>query len=246
MTSLKLDDIHIDGGTQLRAAVSKATVSEYATAITDGAEFPPIVVFAADDGEYWLADGFHRFDAHREAGRSEIEADIRAGSRRDAILHAAGANAEHGLRRTSEDKRQAIMALLHDAEWRKWSDREIAKATRTDHKTVGKLRRELNGEIPTNPLDGDFPIETERRFISRHGTEATRRVASTEDDGRLSMLATALRKMPTDALAAELRRRGADPLKEISLHDIFEEMLRRNKKMPGYFRGLEAYLKEIQ
>ena len=40
--------------------------------------------------------------------RAEIAADVRQGTRRDALLFAAGANSSHGLSRTTADKRRAI------------------------------------------------------------------------------------------------------------------------------------------
>ncbi len=165
--SLLLDLVRVDGGTQVRFGLSPLTVSEYAEALPAGAKFPPIVVFF-DGSEYWLADGFHRLEAHRQAGLQQIDADVHDGSRRDAMLYAAAANAEHGLRRTAEDKKRAVLILLRDPEWRQWSDREIAGRVKVDHKTVAKYRRKLNGEIP---------VQNERRFTTRHGTEARRTVA---------------------------------------------------------------------
>lgn len=147
MSALNIAAIRIDGGTQSRAHLNDAVVSDYAEAIRDGANFPPVIVFF-DGSDYWLADGFHRHLAHMEAGRSEIEADIRQGTRRDAILHSVGANASHGLRRTNDDKRRAVLVLLNDPEWSEWSDREIARQCQVDHKTVGKLRADHLGISP--------------------------------------------------------------------------------------------------
>jgi hypothetical protein len=47
-------------------------------------------------------------------GLAKISADVREGSRRDAILYAVGANASHGLKRTNRDKRNAVRVLLKD------------------------------------------------------------------------------------------------------------------------------------
>jgi hypothetical protein len=80
-----------------------------------GAVFLPIVVFS-DGAEYWLADGFHKIIAAEELGLIEISTDVREGGQRDAILYAVGANAAHGLKRTNQDKRNAVMVLLKDAE----------------------------------------------------------------------------------------------------------------------------------
>ena len=201
MQMIPITSIVADNDCQLRAAGSKATVLEYADALADGASFPPVVVFREDDGRHWLADGFHRFEAHKAAGRDAIHADVREGGRREALLHAAGANASHGLRRTQEDKRKAILALLHDAEWRRWSDREIAKRTMTSDKTVGKLRREISG----NSVDAEIRIE-DRKFTTRHGTEATRRVETAAKPAGL--VERVLAGLPDEVLLAEVRRRG--------------------------------------
>ena len=157
MQEIEISKIRADEACQLRAAGSQAAISEYVVALGEGAIFPPVTVFRDASGGHWLADGFHRLAAHKLAGRETILAEVREGDRREAMLFAAGANASHGLRRTQEDKRQAILALLRDPEWRHWSDREIAKRTATDHKTVGKLRREISGvdgEIPKNRKTG--------------------------------------------------------------------------------------------
>ena len=49
-------------------------------------------------------------------GLTEIEAEIRDGTRRDAILYAVGANSDHGMKRSNRDKRNAVMTLLKDPE----------------------------------------------------------------------------------------------------------------------------------
>jgi len=144
-TLLALTAIVNDGGTQMRAGMDAATITEYADALAeaDAWPFPPIVVF--HDGEkYWLADGFHRVNAaHRNGKFSQIPADVRAGTRRDAILHAAGANAAHGLRRTNGDKRRAVEVLLRDPEWSQWSNYEIAKRCAVAESSVRNIRAEL-------------------------------------------------------------------------------------------------------
>lgn len=136
---LALDVIQIDGGTQSRATLNQHVVDEYAEAIKGGAAFPPIVVFY-DGKKHWLADGFHRFHAYQQIGRTNVAADVRQGTRRDAILHSVGANEAHGLRRTRDDKRRAVLTLLDDAEWSKWSDREIARRCAVGADLVGRLR----------------------------------------------------------------------------------------------------------
>lgn len=138
--TIPLNSVRINGGTQSRVELNQATIGEYAEAIRLSTELPPVVVFF-DGVHFWLADGFHRFHAHREAGALEITADIRTGTQRDAVLYSVGANAAHGLRRSNDDKRKAVITLLNDPEWSSWSDREIARVCGVSHTFVANLRK---------------------------------------------------------------------------------------------------------
>ncbi|RSC31228.1 hypothetical protein EGT36_21380 [Agrobacterium sp. FDAARGOS_525] len=160
MSILKLSQIRTDGGTQSRATLNDHVADEYAELMRAGTVFPPLVVFY-DGSDYWLADGFHRYEALHLAELNEVDVDVRQGARRDAILYSVGANASHGLRRTNEDKRRAVSTLLQDAEWSKWSDREIARRAGVHHEMVGKLRTDVSG--------GNRQIETVRT-VERNGT----------------------------------------------------------------------------
>jgi hypothetical protein len=168
-TVLKLCEIRIDGGMQPRAELSEAAVAEYAEAMEDGAKLPPVTVFF-DRASYWLGDGYHRYHAHRQIGRMEIEVDLHEGSRRDAILHAVGANAAHGLRRTNADKRRSVALLLDDDEWSKWSDNEIAKRCAVSQPFVGSARSSLITVGSEKPA--------ERAYTTKHGTSTTMRISS--------------------------------------------------------------------
>ena len=139
MALMDLGRISIDGGTQTRAALNEPAVAEYADALREGVKLPPVVVFF-DGSAHWLADGFHRFFAHKAARKASINVDVREGSRRDAVLFSVGANATHGLRRTNEDKRRAVKTMLDDAEWSQWPDREIARQCGVGHPLVAALR----------------------------------------------------------------------------------------------------------
>lgn len=196
MTSetIKLDLIQ-DGGAQMRVEMTENIVQEYAEAMVAGDVFPPIIVFF-DGTDHWLADGYHRTEAAKLLGRTEIDADVRQGTQRDAMLHGIGANAKHGLRRTQADKRKAVTALLADEEWSKWSDRKIAAAAGCDHKTVGKIRRDITGDFPS-----------ERVYRDRHGNTSKMRVrTSAVVDG--SVFESMLKKVSDDDLKLECQRRG--------------------------------------
>jgi hypothetical protein len=141
---LRIDFISTSGGTQPRSSLDPEVVSRYAEDMLAGAAFPSVTCFF-DGTDYWLADGFHRRAAAKQAGRTEIAADIRQGTRRDAILFSCGANSTHGLPRNNSDKRRATLQLLTDAEWCHWSDREIGRTCGASHTFVSKLRLEVSG-----------------------------------------------------------------------------------------------------
>jgi hypothetical protein len=114
----------------------------------DGPEaLPPVVVFHDADDVYWLADGHHRVKAAREAlsqeGARTLPAEVYKGSKRDAILYAAGANAKHGQPLAAHEKQAVVQRLLKDPEWVQWSDRKIARHTGTSHTFVSTLRKQL-------------------------------------------------------------------------------------------------------
>jgi uncharacterized protein YerC len=136
---LPLALIRRDGGTQPRDHVSSAVATAYAEDMRDGAAFPPVIVYF-DGAAYWLADGFHRVMAVELIGGHEIDAEVRQGTRRDAILFSVGANAQHGYRRSNDDKRRVVRMLLDDPEWAAWSDREIARRCYVGADMVGRMR----------------------------------------------------------------------------------------------------------
>lgn len=171
MKTININTIRIDGDTQSRVSLNDAVVAEYAQAIKDGAELPPVVVFF-DGSDRWLADGFHRWHAYRSAGRASMPFDQRDGTKRDAKLFSAGANGTHGLQRTNEDKRRSVQMLLEDAEWGKWSDREIARRCAVSPDTVGRVRAERS----LSDSDSEKPVE--RVYTTKHGTQATMKMAA--------------------------------------------------------------------
>ena len=156
-----LDAIRIDGGTQSREKIDEIIVGEYADLIEDGVVFPAVRVYF-DGVSHYLADGFHRYHAHRKAGKGAIEADVEKGTLRDAILYSLGANHEHGLRRSNADKRKAVQAMLDDFEWQEWSNGEIARRCHVSERLVANMRGSDAPEV--------------RKFKMADGTIAEKRV----------------------------------------------------------------------
>jgi uncharacterized ParB-like nuclease family protein len=174
MKKLNLNAIRIDGGTQPRERINMEVVGDYAEAVKVGIEFPPVIVFH-DGAEHWLADGFHRYHAHQQAGKASIVADVRSGTVLDAKLLAVGANGAHGLRRTNEDKRRAVQMVLDEPAWNDWSDRKIAEACGVGHPFVAAMRR---------------PVVAEKQQENRAKSEA-KKSARVESDSTPPTVATA-------------------------------------------------------
>jgi hypothetical protein len=150
---IKLAAICIDGGTQTRAALNEDAVDDYAEAMINGSQFPPIVVFN-DGSAMWLADGFHRCHASKKAGLLDIIAEVHKGTRRDAVKFAIQANQKGSVRRTNADKRKCVEIAL--AEFPDLSDRALAEMCGVSNKTVAAAREQA-GNFPTSTPTPEAP-----------------------------------------------------------------------------------------
>ena len=81
-----LDAITLDDELQPRARLDAGTLANYVELLTDGVKFPPVTVFRDSDEILWLADGFHRWQAHKQLNLDAIDIEQIEGSRRDALL----------------------------------------------------------------------------------------------------------------------------------------------------------------
>lgn len=157
---VKLSLITIDAGTQARDKINQDVVMDYAQLLSEGAVFPPIVVFGETN---ILADGWHRFFAHRAAGIKEIEVERHEGDVRDAIFYGFGANKQRGLQMNRHDHKTIIVRMLMDKEWSKLGDRKIAEHVGVSSTTVLRLRQamESTGQV----------IKQATKTVIRDGTE---------------------------------------------------------------------------
>lgn len=137
---IPIENIKTEAGTQTRVMINEDTVSEYADAMMEGSVFPAVTVFH-DGTDYFMADGFHRILAASRCGFENISADIRKGTRQDALVFALSANATNGLRRTNLDKRRCVEIALR--EFPDWSDRKIAETCGVGNKFVGDTRKQV-------------------------------------------------------------------------------------------------------
>ena len=159
MKTLNINNIIIDKGTQSRAQISEETVSDYAEAMQAGDQFPPITVFF-DGVDYYLADGFHRLHAAQRLGKASIQAEVRTGTLRDAILYSLGANDKHGLRRSNADKRKCVRTLLEDFEWGEMSVSEMARICCVSPQLVSAVKAEMDGGTKVSSVNFNAPKKT--------------------------------------------------------------------------------------
>lgn len=162
--AIELRRIRIDGGTQPREAIDQATVDEYAEAMrSHRARFPPVIVYF-DGVNAWLADGFHRYHAAVKAEWQAIDCEWREGTLEAAKLYAASANAKHGLRRTTGDKRRAIEMVLSTDEGQRWTQEQIAKHCHVAQSWVSDvLAKYRTDKPPKNPPRVTEPTKTEKK-----------------------------------------------------------------------------------
>ena len=209
--TLTLEEIRIDGGTQPRVIIDEAAVTEYAETLSSGVTLPPVVVFF-DGAVYWLADGFHRYLANKRNECDCIQAEIHEGTKRDAILYSVGANVTHGLRRTNADKRKAVLTLLEDTEWAKWSDREIAKQCIVGNEMVSRTRRSLCDSHSENRTS------TPRTYTTKHGTVARMNTSSIGSSGSGASKRRSAQLPRIDKNAFKPVRRGGTVLAQTNLN----------------------------
>jgi hypothetical protein len=135
---LNLGALVLDQKLQSRAEINEQTIEDYAESLKQGDEFPPVLTYF-DGISYYLTDGYHRYHAHKKAGKAGIICEVVNGTFTDAVLRATSVNSKHGMRRTYADKRKAVMTLLDDFEWSQWSNSEIARHCGVSHTFVASL-----------------------------------------------------------------------------------------------------------
>lgn len=210
---IPLSEIVTDAGTQVRVQPDDATVADYAQQMTDGAQFPPVVLFH-DGNQYFLADGFHRVLAARRNDWREIDADVRVGTKIDALWFALSANKANGRRLTEADKTHAVTLALQ--QWPEKLQREIAEQVGCSESLVSKaaLRITKNTGV-AGELRGRALVQKNRRDEIRELVQAG--VSSVEIRARLkahpTVIADVRREMGLNSMdrsRAAIKRRRQD------------------------------------
>lgn len=173
---IAIEEVVCESFLQPREHLDEWVVHDYLELMQAGESFPPLVIVVVDQ-KYLLVDGYHRFEAAKLAKLTTVHCEIREGTLRDAILLSSRVNAQHGLRRTPADKRRAVMKVLADPEWSRWSDRQIARLCQVSPPFVGGLRAERQSLTENVISEGQGESgDTTRRYITKHGRPALMRL----------------------------------------------------------------------
>lgn len=175
---MKLTEITLDGDLQIRQHINDEAVNEYTEVLREGGKLPPVTVFSNGSSNL-LADGWHRYFAHKKAGLALIDANVIQGGKREAIKYAAGANDTHGVRRTNADKQNAVRKMLDDMEWSELSDREIAKICKVSHVMVFHMRKKDEPKPVAKTTEYPVPKEDLNEPIDQHKEDEIKEMAET-------------------------------------------------------------------
>jgi uncharacterized ParB-like nuclease family protein len=163
---LNVDLVDLSGGTQVRKSVDQERITLFAENMKDGDVFPPIDVFH-DGSTYWLSSGFHRYFAVKSLGKASIECNIHTGTLLDAIWFALGANAQHGLPLSVEDKRAAICKIIEHEKWKSKTNAEIARHVGASKMMVTRVKADLQAK-------GELKDESDiKEYTNKHGKTNT-------------------------------------------------------------------------
>ncbi|HEY2577242.1 MAG TPA: ParB N-terminal domain-containing protein [Streptosporangiaceae bacterium] len=168
---------------------------------------PPIIVHRET---MRVIDGMHRLGAARLRGEQEIQARFYDGTAADAFVLAVKANRAHGLPLSLADRKAAAARII--ASHPQWSDRGIAEVTALSHKTVGAIRRRLDGEIPQ--VDARMSQDGRMRPINAAvGRSRAAELLKARPGASLRQVAAAAGISPETARDVRTRlRNGGDPL----------------------------------
>jgi hypothetical protein len=167
---LPLRGLTLDKAMQPREKIDGATVDRYAELLLEGVAMPPVTV-VYDGEKFWLGDGFHRFYGHEKAGLREIEAEVRLGSKIDAIRISLKANAEHGRPRSDKDLKRAYrLAVQHDLV-KPWDVEGVAKLIACTDRWARELTKDVREARDAEQRQKMFELK-EQGFSQREIADA--------------------------------------------------------------------------
>lgn len=171
---------------------------------------PPIRVVRCENGVHLLTDGWHRVRAALKADLTDLPAIVSEGDLRSALLAALTANGDHGIPTSLAERTAAATTLLEDPEWRRWSDKRIARHAHISPQLVAKIRKRTPGaqvdERETSAGRTQRSVNSRAQATTKD-QPAIRVQVGAADVPALDMLAIALRDHPGLDRLPEIKRR---------------------------------------
>lgn len=243
--SIAIDSITADPALQVRVdGLNEGTVQNYMAVLENGETLPAIVVFRLPDGGLLLSSGFHRLEAHKRLGLVEIAAEIREGTRQDAIRFAFEDNKSHGLPLSNKDKKAYMLARLEDGMWSQIGNREIARQLGISHVTVMRWIEEHNSTGTNVPVARTQVVGADGRT---YNTEKIRQANQARED-----VPPAAPVEPMPETPAGQRRQVAYLVERLEKLDqrIHNAKVagdeKRVKELEEHKQNIEAHLKRVE
>jgi hypothetical protein len=200
----KIADITASPDVQPRVALHYPTVEKYRSAIDREEDLDPLRVLF-DGKTHWLHEGFHRLEAYKLAGYTEVPVDVAKGTKQDAILAAASSNYKHGLPRTSEDIERAILMTIGVNAERgvDWTQAEIAKHCHCDQSTVSR--------VLAKHAEHRSPSRAEKRAIVEQALAEDPKASAREIERKTGVHHSTVEKVRKGRAGAEVDERPSGP-----------------------------------
>ena len=172
----KLNEITLDFDLNPRLDIDQQWVTQLKDVLDN---LPPVVVVDTGDGEY-LVDGFHRYYAHAESGREELEVERRVGSLEEARDLALILNMTHGRRLTPAEREKAV--LEYKTRHPRMSCQGVAANLGMGRRTVERiLQVSQQKRTSTAPLSREHELVLARSRLASWQKEDIRKAARRRD-----------------------------------------------------------------
>lgn len=173
-----MSSITRDSKFQVRNQLDRKLVRQYATAMSNGADFPPIHLAKVKDALI-IVDGWHRHAALHSLGQSEIHAKVTPMTQDEALRASALANTQHGKPLKPAERRNVFKNFIRGKGHKKpngslMTYREISEALggHVGHTTIynwmkkdfPRVFKAMGVEVERGKGNGDPPridVETE-------------------------------------------------------------------------------------
>lgn len=144
-----LADIDLKTSFKTRHHICDETVKDYAAAYKSKDKLPEPVLFEVD-GDYLIADGYHRISALKANGVKVSTFEVKVGTMQEALKFALSCNTHHGLKRTGADKRQCVETAVKA--FPSSSNNQIAEMCSVGDDLVKSVRVEMEQSGKVKPV----------------------------------------------------------------------------------------------